>query len=611
MTDEVFEIECGSGRRQVHLATYLDATSEERATVDSIAWIKDLRNARVDGQRLRHRFRFRGDSLWWFAELYLHKQQAIAAVFRALTAIEALVERERPQGLGFVRGGAIARGLAPQVAAARGIPYHGPRGFGRAPALRLAAMEARASGLNAAALASRLRARRIPAPAARTTAAAFVHRAFWRADAGDGAAEAYIGPVLTALEDRLGAGALAYVSVGPSSNFRARRWWHPLRGCATPGAVQPVEAYAPLGALKASRGLWRERHRMRRALWQSDDLRTRSVIRGCDCWPIVQEELAGIALLQWPWSARAMDEAGAALDACHPRVVVTYAEAGGWGRAIVLESRRRGIPSVGLQHGFIYRHWLNYLHEADEMTPDVDQPEDRGFPAPTLTLVFDEYAAHHLTGNGRFEGGSVAVTGSPRLDALASDVARVTPDEIERARTAAGAGTGPLVLVATKHREARGVLGTLLDAAAPLRDVRLAIKAHPAETPEVYANLVAGRRNVAVLPASVPLAPLLRASRAVITVNSTVAIDAAVIGVPSLVIGLPNNLSPFVEAGIMAGVSGTDSAETTRALDRILYDEEFRRGLVLAQQAFLTRFRIAADGRAADRAAEAIVKLAG
>ena len=60
----------------------------------------------------------------------------------------------------------------------------------------------------------------------------------------------------------------------------------------------------------------------------------------------------------------------------------------------------------------------------------------------------------------------------------------------------------------------------------------------------MYAALVAGRRHVTVLPASAPLAPLLRASRAVVTVNSTVALDAAVLGVPALVIGLPNNLSP-------------------------------------------------------------------
>ena len=93
------------------------------------------------------------------------------------------------------------------------------------------------------------------------------------------------------------------------------------------------------------------------------------MIRGYDCWPIVREALDGIALLQFPWSARAMDEAGAALDAVQPDVAVTYAEAGGWGRALALEARRRAIPLVGLQHGFIYRHWLNYRHEADEMLP--------------------------------------------------------------------------------------------------------------------------------------------------------------------------------------------------------------------------------------------------
>ena len=126
------------------------------------------------------------------------------------------------------------------------------------------------------------------------------------------------------------------------------------------------------------------------------DVREHAVLNGCDCWPAIREELAGIALLQWPWSTRAMDEAGAALDALEPEAVVTYAEAGGWGRAVVLEARRRGIPSIGLQHGFIYRHWLNYLHEPDEMEPDPERPDDRGFPHPTLTLLFDGYAADHL-----------------------------------------------------------------------------------------------------------------------------------------------------------------------------------------------------------------------
>jgi hypothetical protein len=330
----------------------------------------------------------------------------------------------------------------------------------------------------------------------------------------------------------------------------------------------------------------------------------------------VREELAGIALLQWPWSARAMDEAAAALDAIRPRVAVTYAEAGGWGRALILECRRRDIPTIGLQHGFIYRHWLNYLHESDEMIRDHEHPEDCGFPYPTTTLVFDDYAAQHLHRAGHFPPGAVHVTGSPRLDALVEQVRAVTPSETDRLFAAAGfdvkaSHATTMVLVATKFREAQRVIPPLIDAAADLLGVHLVIKTHPAETPDVYERLAEGRTHVTVLNAAAPLAPLLRASRAVVTVNSTVALDAAVLGIPSLVIGLPNNLSPFVDARVMLGTQeGATEPEIARALHRILYDESLRRELTRTRAAFLARFNITADGEAAARAADVILRLA-
>jgi hypothetical protein len=613
MIDAQLQIE-GASTRDVDLISYLDRAAEEQATTASLAWIKSLRHAHVDGHPLRSRFTYRGDSLWWFAELYLHKQQVITQIFRTIAALEALIDRERPTSLRFLRGNALARGIAPQVAAVRNVRYHGPRGFGRSAAVRLAAIDARAATLNAAALASRLRPRSTPVTGHHPTAAAFVHRAFWRSDSGEGSAEAYIGPVLAALEARLDPNDLTYISLGPASNFRARRWWHPLRGAASATAGNPIEGYAPLGALASSRQLWRERHRLRRALWKSTDLRERSIICGCDCWPLVREELAGIALLQWPWSARAMDEAGAALDALSPRVAITYAEAGGWGRALILECRRRGIPTVGLQHGFIYRHWLNYLHEPDEMTPDPAHAADRGFPAPTLTLLFDEYAATHLTDAGRFFPETLKVTGSPKLDTLAAQVRGLSPHDLDAALTAAGypftrsSSAKTMVLVTTKYKEAQHVLPALVEAAAALLGVHLVIKTHPAETADVYASVAEGRPHVTVVEATAPLAPFLRACRAVVTVNSTVALDAAVLGIPALVIGLPNNLSPFVDAGVMRGCDeGAAEVEIARALHRILYDEELRRQLARARDAFLARFTISADGRAAERAAEAIL----
>ena len=400
-----------NGKRTVSLASYLAPADEASAHRDAHTWIKELRHASVDGRGFRQRFTMRGDSLWWFTEIYLHKQRAPLDIHRVIAATGALIEGEQPAELHVASGSAVVRHVVPQVAAARGVRT-GNGLSSREWTKRLRRMRWRARSLTLAARASRLRASP-PPPAPSPSVAAFIHRAFWRSGGEDGSAESYIGPVLKAIEEQTGAGAVRYVGVGPPVNFRARRWWSPL-GAGGGDTVVPIERYAPWRALRDSREIWRARAANFRALSGSEDLRRASTVRGVDCWPIIREQLAGIAFLQWPWSARAMDEAAAALDTLRPASVVTYAEAGGWGRALILEARRRGIPSAGLQHGFIYRQWLNYLHEPDEIQPGGTG--DAGFPAPTVTLLFDDYAARHLRDNGRLPPGSLKVTGSPRLD---------------------------------------------------------------------------------------------------------------------------------------------------------------------------------------------------
>jgi predicted glycosyltransferase len=177
-------------------------------------------------------------------------------------------------------------------------------------------------------------------------------------------------------------------------------------------------------------------------------------------------------------------------------------------------------------------------------------------------------------------------------------------DDAAIARALADAGAGgerPLVVFAAKEREARRALPALIAAIQGMPEVQLAIKPHPAETPEVYRGAVGTTPNVSVLPATAPLPPLLAAARALVTVNSTVAIDALPLGLPALVIGLPNNLSPLVDAGAMAGA--TSAEEIHAALARLLYDQEFRKKPERVTAA-------APGGNSAARSAEAILRLA-
>ena len=550
-------IETPSGASQVDLAGYLDATAAERAADEANAWIKALRRLEVDGRTLRDRFRYRGASLWWFTELSLAKERIIAAAFRTLAALEALIERESPQSLELVSGDWVTRTIVAALAEQRSIPYTGPSAVRASTHRRGRDWVAGLSYLGET-LQARLRPAVTP-ERDRCDLAVFVHSAFWQVpndENGYSGSDVYIGSVIRELQRRLPEHRLQLVGIGPRVSYRARD----RGGSSAPQRpalpFAQVEQYASWRSVWPSLRLWLRRHTMRHALLGSEAVRRAAVVRGCDLWPVVSEELSRVATQQLPWSARAMDDVGAAFDALQPRAVVTYAEAGAWGRALVLEGQRRGIPVVGIQHGFIYRHWLNYLHEPDEMRLSEDNPADRGFPLPDVTLVFDGYTAAHLECAGRFPDTTVKVTGSPALDRLAAAVARLTPDDLAAVRADAGARPDQqVVLVVTKFTEVGSVFPALVRAVATLPSVHTVVKCHPSETPKPYEDVAEGIPNMAVLRANHDLPSLLAAARLVITVNSTVAFDAMTLGIPALTVALPNNLSPLVDAGVMVGLA--------------------------------------------------------
>ena len=585
---------------QTDMASLFTPDLRETARLEANRWIKRLRLVPYGRQSMRERFTYRGDSLWWFTELYLHKMKKLDRAVAVTLALDAARELYSPSRIIVDTDDLVTRDAAHALGRARGVRIETR---GRHFERRQHAWPSYLVGLTATL--SRLRPSVPASRQRRAVVAAFVHTAFWRASAEDSGPkqESYIGPVLDAVAARLPPDDLRYVGVGPRRNFRARRWWDPVVGTGTPHQmITPIEKLAPRKKLDPALDLWRQRTTLAQEVTTGEAIRAAGEFRGCDLWPVLSRELEAVALLQWPWSARAMDEAGAAIDALSPDVVVTYAEAGGWGRALVLEARRRGVRSVGIQHGFIYRYWLNYLHEPDEMQP-LD--EDRGCPIPDRTLVFDKYAESHLRSAGHFPASSLAVTGSARLDELQTRF-RAAAESREATRRELGIPRErQLALLTAKFSEIRHELPALVKAVAGLPGVQLVIKVHPAETAEVYGSTVAGVGNVTVAPAEADLARLLAAADLVVTMNSTVALDGLVLGLPALVIGLPNNLSPFVEAGVMAGADGAEAIE--RALRSVLYDRLMRESLGRAAEDYLRRFDIRPDGRAAERAADEIL----
>src|SRR5579862_138100 len=440
-------IAAGGASVRAPLLSFLTPELRDSARSETNSWIKRLRLVRYGDQTMRQRFTYRNDSLWWFTELYLQKMRRLDAAVASVLAVEAALATHAPAKLVIDEADDVVSEVAAAFARRHRIEIEVRHG---APAPR-----ARWSGymVGLTARLSRLRPRVHPAVTHSPAVAAFVHTAFWtgKGDALDPRHEQYIGSVLDAVAHSVGKDDLFFVGVGPRRNFRARRWWDPMTPPATQSAIVPIEQLAPRGALEGALALWRNRNELARDVTAGDTIRAAAEFHGCDLWPVLRRELEGAATVQWPWSARAMDEAAAALDALRPPVVLTYAEAGGWGRALTLEARRRHIHSVGLQHGFIYRHWLNYLHEPDELTPEG---ADLGCPIPDRTLVFDRYAASFLTTAGRYPDGRVAVTGNPRLDDLQRAVIGITDADRTRLReTLASKPVDRIALLAAKFSE--------------------------------------------------------------------------------------------------------------------------------------------------------------
>jgi hypothetical protein len=288
--------------------------------------------------------------------------------------------------------------------------------------------------------------------------------------------------------------------------------------------------------------------------------------------------------------ARSID---AYFAASRPGVVIVTRERGWQNRTGALIARGRGIPTLLVQASMLAR-----------------SPRHSNAPVDYAT-VFDSYAAGLHVDYLGLEPSRVTMTGFPGFDQIRRLALTKDPTQATRG--------GAHVLVAMQRGSAkdderfiRAVLEALRSTSI---DTRVTIKAHPKSpegTVERYRQVAAGYSDLCdvLVVAGGDIQAMLQDASVVISGWSTVLVEAALCGTPSLSLTLDGIRPPipFAEMGVAHEVHS--DAELGRVLPQLLDVTALRKDVLHRQRAYLEDNGHLIDGPpAARRIASVITEL--
>src|SRR5512145_3436889 len=94
------------------LPSLLTSEARDRVPAEANRWIKRLRLVRYGDRTMRERFTYRGDSLWWFTEIYLHKMRRLERAVATIFALEAALERHAAARMEVTGADSVVRAAA-------------------------------------------------------------------------------------------------------------------------------------------------------------------------------------------------------------------------------------------------------------------------------------------------------------------------------------------------------------------------------------------------------------------------------------------------------------------------------------------------------------------
>jgi hypothetical protein len=311
-----------------------------------------------------------------------------------------------------------------------------------------------------------------------------------------------------------------------------------------------------------------------------------------DLWPVVEPRLRRVFLRRFPFTLAETAVAESVLRRYSVKTIVTASHAHYAGRLYSEVGARLGIPSLSLQHGVAG-------------VPSIYAPVHS-----TKMAVWGELPRLWLIANGA-AAEQLVVTGQPRLDALVSP----GPPR-SRADVLGQLGLDPkrpswIVAPDPEPREVRHAMTEMAFAiAAAFPDVQLIVRPHPADDVAYYKTTLASglADGRFVLGTQVDAASLLAAADLAFVGQSTLGLEAMILGLPVVVLNPSRSFEfvPYVSEGAAPGVF--DAGELEAVVTSLLGEERAR--FEAGRRRFVERYASAADGGSTARVIDLIRTMA-
>lgn len=325
--------------------------------------------------------------------------------------------------------------------------------------------------------------------------------------------------------------------------------------------VKPWEKYVNLGIIQKSRQANSKIMEMWRDLQDSRDFIESLTYSEIPLYDIVRTDFEYLFKSLKAYAAVTLIEAAdRILDAEKPQAILMHDEYGAIQLSLINAAKKRGIPTVSIQHGLISEEQIAYVHERSHVS---GEKKEVLFPLPDKMCVWSESARQRLIEVGNFPASVPVITGDPKIDFLHKAIHSFNYEKIT-----AGLGIPKgrkIILFATENLpldEKTLVTKNVYNTMKAMPECFLIVKVHPNEQDISFYNRSANEIGLSELSVvkDINLYELLYVSDLVIVTFSTVGAEAMRMRKPVISLNLTrlHDNVPFIKKGMAMVVKNAD-----------------------------------------------------